>query len=268
MRPPTTVDRRVVTGRLFGETALITGSTSGIGAAMAVRFAAEGAAVCVTGRNAERAESVAAAIRDAGGTVHVELADLSVDGAPARLATAACAALGDITVLVNNASSGGTDDAPVADLDQLAWAAAIATNLTAPMELCRAVIEPMQRAGHGSIINISSRQAERASRGLAGYITTKSALNGLTRSIAVDYAVHNIRCNTISPGFIVNSRRDAAMTDAQRERYEAMHLTRLGTADDVAYAAIYLAASESAFVTGINLQLDGGSSIARGATLG
>jgi NAD(P)-dependent dehydrogenase (short-subunit alcohol dehydrogenase family) len=93
-------------------------------------------------------------------------------------------------------------------------------------------------------------------------------LNALTRSIAVDYASSNIRANTISPGYVLNDRRDADLSDDRRRRLEGMHLTRLGEADDVAHAAVYLASSEATFVTGINLPLDGGSSAARGLVLG
>jgi len=117
-------------------------------------------------------------------------------------------------------------------------------------------------------VNVSSRQAERASAGLAAYIAAKAGMNGLTRAIAVDYAADGIRCNTVSPGYVLNDRRDADITPERRARYEGMHLTRLGVASDIAYAAVYLASRESEFVTGINLQLDGGSSVARALTLG
>jgi len=156
----------------------------------------------------------------------------------------------------------------VAHLTTTAWDATIRVNLTAPMESCRAAIPHLQRAGHGSIINISSRQAERAARGFAAYIASKSGLNGLTRAIAVDYASDRIRCNTISPGYVLNDRRDADLDPERRARLEGMHLTRLGVADDVAHAAVYLASAESEFLTGINLPLDGGSSAARGTVLG
>jgi NAD(P)-dependent dehydrogenase (short-subunit alcohol dehydrogenase family) len=126
----------------------------------------------------------------------------------------------------------------------------------------------MRAAGHGAIVNISSRQAERASKGFAAYVAAKGGLNALTRAIAVDYAHDHIRCNTISPGYVLNDRRDADITPDRRQRYEGMHLTRLGIAADVANAAVYLASRESEFVTGTNLQLDGGSSIARALTLG
>lgn len=256
--------------RLAGELALVTGSTAGIGAAIAGRFAAEGATVVVTGRDRARADAVVASIRSGGGTAHAVLADIADESACTRLVADAVDLLGGLTVLVNNAVAGTVDDAdgPIEQLSTAAWDSSLTINLSAPMWLCRAAVPSMIDAGHGSIINISSRQAERASRGFTAYVASKAGLNGLTRAIAVDCAVHNIRCNTISPGYVINERRDAELTDERRARLEAMHLTRLGAPDDVAHAAVYLAGRESEFVTGINLPLDGGGSIARGAVLG
>ena len=256
--------------RLAGELALVTGSTAGIGRAVAARFAAEGARVVVTGRDAERGRGVVDAIAAAGGSAAFVAADLAIDDAGTELVDRAADALGGLTVLVNNAVAGAVDqsDGAVAHLTTTAWDATIRVNLTAPMESCRAAIPHLQRAGHGSIINISSRQAERAARGFTAYIASKSGLNGLTRAIAVDYASDRIRCNTISPGYVLNDRRDADLDPERRARLEGMHLTRLGVADDVAHAAVYLASAESEFLTGINLPLDGGSSAARGTVLG
>lgn len=256
--------------RLEGELALVTGSTSGIGRAIAVRFAAEGASVLVTGRNDERGNAVVAQIRDAGGTAEFAAADLGSEDGCTRLVAVAATVLGGMTVLVNNAVAGAVDstDAPVTELDTGTWESTLRVNLTAPMWLCRAAIPHMIAAGHGAIVNISSRQAQRAARGFSAYIASKSGLNGLTRAIAVDYAHEGIRCNTISPGYVLNERRDAHLEPERRTRLEAMHLTRLGTADDVAHAAVYLASRESEFLTGVNLPLDGGSSAARGAVLG
>ena len=252
-----------MSARLNGEAALVTGSTSGIGRAIAVAFAREGAAVVVTGRNEERGNAIASEI---GGTFIA--ADLREERECARLVDAAAASLGQLTVLVNNAAGGDATDGPVAELTTEAWDAVLRVDLTAPMWCARAAIPHMRAAGHGAILNISSRQAERASRRLAAYIAAKAGLNGLTRAIAVDEAAHKIRCNTISPGYVLNERRDANISAERRERYEGMHLTRLGQVDDVANAAVYLASREAEFVTGINLELDGGSSIARGLTLG
>ncbi len=256
--------------RLAGELALVTGSTSGIGAAIARRFAAEGAAVVVTGRDAGRADVVVASITAAGGRADAVLADLGEEADCTRLVQVATERLGGLTVLVNNAVASTVDehDGPVAELSTAAWEASLRVNLSAPMWLTRAAIPHMVRAGHGSIVNISTRQAERASKGYTAYIASKAGLNGLTRAIAVDYAAAGIRCNTISPGYVLNDRRDAQLAPERRSRLEAMHLTRLGEADDVAYAAVYLAGAESGFLTGANLPLDGGGSAARGAVLG
>jgi NAD(P)-dependent dehydrogenase (short-subunit alcohol dehydrogenase family) len=254
--------------RLAGERALITGSTSGIGRAIAQRFAEQGAAVCVTGRDRARGDEVVAQISAAGGTAHFVPAELRDEDACNGLVAAAVERLGGLTILVNNAAGGDGGDGPVGSITTEAWHAILTVNLTAPMWLTRAAIAHLLDAGHGSIVNISTRQAERASRGFAAYIASKGGLNALTRSIAVDYADRNIRCNTISPGYVLNDRRDAEIDDERRARYEGMHLTRLGAADDIAYAAVYLASRESDFVTGLNLQVDGGSSIARGLTLG
>lgn len=261
---------------MVGERALVTGSTAGIGRAIAVRFAREGAAVCVTGRDAERGNAVIDEIRAQGGTAEFCATDLGEEAACAQLVETAAVALGGLTVLVNNAAggtaAGGTGgsggDGAATDLTTDVWESVLRVNLTAPFWLCRSAIGPMIEAGHGSIVNISTRQAERASRGFTAYIASKAGLNGLTRAIAVDYADRKIRCNTISPGYVLNDRRDDDITSERRTRFEGMHLTRLGVAEDIAHAAVYLASRESEYLTGINLQLDGGSSIARGLTLG
>lgn len=254
--------------RLAGEKALVTGSTAGIGRAIAIEFARQGATVVVTGRDPQRGTGVVDAIETFGGHAAFVAADLGEESACTDLVAAAAEACGGLSVLVNNAAAGGQPDGRVGDLATDAWEAILRVDLTAPFWLARAALPHLERNGSGAIVNISSRQAERASPGFAAYIAAKGGLNALTRSIAVDYAAAGIRCNTISPGYVLNDRRDAAMTPEQRSLREGMHLTRLGEASDVALAAVYLAGPESAFVTGVNLQLDGGSSIARGLTLG
>jgi len=266
---PSSAPRREPGGRMAGELALVTGSTSGIGRAIAVEFAAEGARVVVHGRDAERGRAVVEAARAAGGEAHFVAADLSELAAAETLVAEAVDRLGGLTVLVNNAVgvSAGRD-ARVGDVTTEYWELALRINLTAPMVLCRAALPHMLTAGHGSIVNVSSRQAERPSAGMAAYCASKGGLNALTRALAVEYGAENIRANTLSPGYVVNDRRDADMTPEDRARREAMHVTRLGEARDCAYAAVYLASRESEFLTGINLQLDGGSSIARAAVIG
>lgn len=255
--------------RLAGEIALVTGSTAGIGKAIALEFAAQGARVCVHGRDPGRGAAVVEQITASGGDAHFIPADLSTEDACTGLVGAVAERFDGLTVLVNNAvASPDGHDSRVAEMDTTYWEGALRVNLTAPMWLCRAAIPHLQRAGHGSIINVSSRQAERPSAGLAAYAATKGGLNALTRAVSVEYAPQGIRCNTISPGYVVNERRDAELDPDRRRRLEAMHLTRLGEARDIAWAAAYLACRESEFVTGVNLELDGGSSHARAAALG
>jgi NAD(P)-dependent dehydrogenase (short-subunit alcohol dehydrogenase family) len=259
--------------RLVGECALVTGSTSGIGKAIALEFGAQGAAVAVHGRNAERGLAVVESITAGGGAAQFFPADISNEEECEALVAAVHDWASRLTVLVNNAVGGSlsgveTVDSKVGEMDTVHWESALRMNATAPMWLSRAAIPHMQAAGHGSIINISSRQAERPSSGLSAYAASKGAMNALTRAIAVDYAADGIRCNTISPGYVLNERRDAEIAPERRARFEGMHLTRLGEASDVAHAAVYLASEESGFLTGINLQLDGGSSIARALVIG
>jgi NAD(P)-dependent dehydrogenase (short-subunit alcohol dehydrogenase family) len=254
--------------RLAGEAVLVTGSTSGIGRQAALTCALEGARVAVHGRDAERGAAVVRAIAEVGGTAVFLPADLEDEGACTRLVESAAEQLGGLTVLVNNAAGASGGRSPVDALDTALWERVLRVNLTSVAWVCRAAIPHMRRAGHGSIVNVSSRQAERASAGLAPYVASKGGLNALTRSIAVDYGREGIRCNAVSVGYVVNERRDAGMTPERRAELEGMHLTRLGRAEDVAWAIVYLASRESEFVTGALLPVDGGGTIARGRVLG
>ncbi|MCU1450290.1 MAG: short-chain dehydrogenase [Acidimicrobiales bacterium] len=255
-------------GRLDGEVAIVTGSTSGIGAETARLFASEGASVLVTGRDPERGDAVTTSIVGAGGSAAFEAADLAEPTATERLVSAALEHFGALTVLVNNAVEAGGRDGAVTDVDDDTWRRALEVNLVAVARLCGHAIPAMAAAGHGSIVNISSRAGQRGTPGYAAYSASKGGLDALTRSIAVDHANEGIRCNTVSPGYILNERRDADLDDERRRRLQAMHLTRLGQPQDVAYAALYLASREAEFVTGILLPVDGGSSTARARTLG
>jgi NAD(P)-dependent dehydrogenase (short-subunit alcohol dehydrogenase family) len=254
--------------RLAGERVLITGSTSGIGKQVALRCAEAGARVAVHGRNAERGASVVQTITAAGGEAAFIPADLTDEAACATLVDTAAERLGGLTVLVNNAATARGGQSPIGAFETAVWDRVLRVNLTAVAWLCRAAIPHMLRAGHGSIVNVSSRQAERASPGLAPYAASKGGLNALTRSIAVDVARQGIRCNALSVGYVVNERRDAGISAERRAELEAMHLTRLGQPDDVAWAVVYLASRESEFVTGALIPVDGGGTIARGRVLG
>ena len=129
------------------------------------------------------------------------------------------------------------------------------------------LVPAMIAIGHGSIVNISSRTAERSSPKLAAYTAAKGAMNALTRSITLDYARRGIRCNTVQPGYIIHEERDADLTPERRKYIDDMSLTRPATARDVAYAILFLASREAECISGVTLQVDGGSSFARSRTM-
>lgn len=264
--------------RLVDQVALVTGSTGGLGAELAVAFAAEGADVVVTGRDAGRGPRVAARCRDAGtGAAAFIPADLTDEGSTTAMVGAAASRFGRLTVVVNSAvaSDAVGDDARCADLSTSAWEAALLVNATAAFWVCRAAIHRLVEAGGGAILNISSRAASHATPGLAAYAASKGALEALTRSIATDHAADGIRCNAIAPGYVRHAVRDADLdagtpeATTRRARLEAMHLTRLVEPADVAAAAVWLCSPEAEAVTGLVLPLDGGSTnVARATSFG
>jgi NAD(P)-dependent dehydrogenase (short-subunit alcohol dehydrogenase family) len=255
--------------RLAGESVLVTGSTAGIGKHIALMCAREGARVAVQGRNRERGEAVVDAIAKAGGKGVFVAADLGTEKACVDLVAAAAQKLGGLTGLVNCAAGDGIEKRVLfGELEGRHWDAVLTGALHSAAWLSREALRHMLEAGHGSIVNVSSRQAERASPGNSAYVAAKGGLNALTRAIAVDYGRKNIRCNALSVGYVLNERRDAKLTPERRAELEAMHLTRLGHPDDIAYASVFLLSRESEFITGALLDIDGGATIARGKVLG
>jgi 3-oxoacyl-[acyl-carrier protein] reductase len=253
--------------RLAGEIAFVTGSSSGLGKEIARMFAAEGAKVVVTGRNQERGEAWAKEIQGQGGDATFVAADLSDLERCQHLVDATVERYGGLTVLVNNhvAASG---DGKLADVTLDEWELKVRVNLTAPAWLIKAAIPHMQAAGHGAIVNISSRAAERGTPGLAAYAASKGGLNALTRSVAIDYARDGIRCNSVTPGYILHEVRDAEITPEKLARVSGQHLTRLISAADVAYCCVWLASKEGEVITGLDIPVSGGSTTARALTLG
>jgi NAD(P)-dependent dehydrogenase (short-subunit alcohol dehydrogenase family) len=256
--------------RMRGEVAIVTGSTAGLGRAVARRFVLEGGDVVVTGRDRARGARVVDGLQGLPGEAVFIRADLADEAACASLVRATVERFGALTVLVNNAISLDVEppDTKVEALFTSTWEHVLRVGITSVMWMCRAAIPEMRKAGHGSIVNVSSRVAERAVPGLAAYGAAKGAMNALTRSIATDYAAQGIRCNTLAPGYVVNEDREV-LSEARRAHFEAMHLTRLPLDVDIAAAAAFLASRDSEVVTGILLPVDGGSSTAaRAASLG
>jgi NAD(P)-dependent dehydrogenase (short-subunit alcohol dehydrogenase family) len=256
-----------VGARLDGEVALVTGSTRGLGREIARLFAEEGARVVVTGRSRERGEEAASSLRAAGASVEFVPADLGDESHCEALVEAVVERFGSLTVLVNNAVA-YVRDGPVTEVSAEVFADVLRVNLVGVATLCRLAIPHMLRAGHGSIVNISSRAAELATPRVAAYAASKGGLNALTRSITVDFARLGVRCNTVQPGYILHEVRDAELSDERRQRLEEMHLTRLATPTDVAYAALFLASREAEVISGVTLPVDGGSTAARARQFG
>jgi NAD(P)-dependent dehydrogenase (short-subunit alcohol dehydrogenase family) len=257
-------DRSDGSARFAGDVVLVSGSTSGLGAEIARRFAAAAAFVVVTGRDATRG----AAVRDAiGASARFVAADLTVGDDVARLVETTVADLGPISVLVNNAVDAG-GDARLGDVDWQAWERILRVGLTAAARLTALVLPHMQRRGGGAIVNVASRAATHGTPRLAAYTAAKGGLVALTRQIAADYAADGIRCNSVTPGYILHETRDAEMDAAKRARVAGQHLTRLATAGDVAEAVLFLASRAAETITGIDLPVSGGSTTARALTFG
>jgi 3-oxoacyl-[acyl-carrier protein] reductase len=238
---------------LAGKTAFVTGSTRGIGLAIATGLYASGAKVAVVGRELQRAKAVASGLgeRAAGVACDVARSD-QVDAAMA----AAEAALGPIDILVNNA--GITRDNILLRLTEEDWDRVLDANLKGAFHTTRAVIKGMMKRRSGRIINISSIVGLTGNKGQANYAASKAGLIGFTKSVAKEYASRNILVNCIAPGFI-ETDMTASLPDAARASLlEEIALGRLGRPEDVAGTVLFLASDLAAYITGQVLVVDGG----------
>lgn len=250
-------------GRLAGKVAIITGAGSGIGAATAKRFAEEGAKVVAVGRSLDKVQRVATTIKSAGGEAMALSVDIGDEAQIAAMVKATINTFGRIDVLDNNAAStdaasiGG--DGLIADMDAALWDRVLAVNLRGPMLCCKHVIPQMLKQGGGSIINTGSGKGTEGDLGQPAYGASKAALINLTQNIATQYGKQNIRCNIIVVGLVMTEGLENNFPPPVREMFAAHHLTPfIGKPVHVADAAVFLAADESAFVTGHSLFVDGG----------
>ena len=252
--------------RLESHVALVTGSTRGIGRAMAERFAAEGANVLVTGRSEVEGEQVAEGIRASGGVARFVRTDVSREQDVAVAVEAACDYWGPLSILVNNAAPmeavgpNATDNVLV-DVDPADWDHIISVALRGAFLCSKYAFARMQQAGRGSIINISSATATMAQPGLSTYITAKAGIEGMARALAVEGSPYGIRANCIIVGAVPTGPGwDPVLADpAALAALQNLQLTRLGVPADIANAALFLASDEAAFVTGTSLAAEGGA---------
>ena len=238
---------------LAGKVAFVTGSTRGIGLAIARTLHAAGARVAVVGRDAARAQDVAAGLGAGTTGVGCDVADAAQ---VAEAITAAEQALGPIDILVNNA--GLTRDNILLRLSEADWDAVLDANLKGAFLTMRAVTKGMMKRRSGRIINITSIVGIIGNKGQANYAASKAGLIGLTKSAAKEYASRGILINCIAPGFIDTDMTAALPEEARKVLLEQIALGRLGSPDDIANTVLYLASDLAGYVTGQVLVVDGG----------
>ena len=239
--------------RLDGKTALVTGASGGIGAAIARVLHAQGAAVVLSGTRRDALDALAA---DLGERAFACPADLRDATEPDALVAAAEQAAGPIAILVNNA--GMTRDMLALRMSDATWQAVLDVDLSAPFRLARAVLRGMLQRRAGRIVNISSIVGATGNAGQANYAAAKAGLIGLTKALAQEVASRGITVNAVAPGFVTTAMTDR-MSEQQRAKLtESIPLGRIGRPEDVAAAVAYLASDEAGWVTGATLHVNGG----------
>jgi 3-oxoacyl-[acyl-carrier protein] reductase len=246
--------------RLKDEIAIVTGGSRGIGRAVAKAFSAEGAKVAVVYRGSqEAADGLVGEIAGAGGTALAVQADV-VD----RAAVTACVRrvekeLGPVTILVN--SAGVIADGLFVRLTPEEWQKVLQTNLGGTFNFCHELAFAMMRQRKGRIINISSVAATHVNPGQTNYAASKGAINSFTRALAVELAKRGVTVNAIAPGFIETDMSAAVRNRAGDKLVRYIPMRRIGTPEDIARAAVFLAGGESSYITGQVLTVDGGLSL-------
>jgi NAD(P)-dependent dehydrogenase (short-subunit alcohol dehydrogenase family) len=248
-------------GRLEGKVALITGGASGMGMVASRLFAAEGASVVLTDVADEAGERVASEIDGAGGRAAYVHADVSSESDARAMVEAAVGRFGGLHVLYNNAGVMLPDDGSVHSTDAAIWDTTLAINVKGVAFGCKHGIPAMLDSGGGSIINVASFVAWLgAATSQTAYTASKGAVLAMTREIAVEYARKGIRCNALCPGPIETPLLMQLLSDEARRRRRFVHIPmgRLGQAQELAKAALFLASDDSSYMTGASLIVDGG----------
>jgi 3-oxoacyl-[acyl-carrier protein] reductase len=238
---------------LAGKKALVTGASGGIGGAIARMMHGQGATVALAGRNRDALDALAAELGD---RCHVIVGDLGDTKSSDAMLSAASDAMDGIDVLVNNA--GLTRDNLAMRMKDDDWQAVIDVNLTATFRMSRAVLRGMMKARWGRIINVTSIVGVTGNPGQANYAASKAGIIGMSKSLAGEVATRGITVNCIAPGFIATAMTESLGDDQKEKLVGAVPAGRLGTPEDVAACAVFLASDEAAYVTGQTLHVNGG----------
>ncbi len=242
---------------LTDRAAVVTGGSRGIGKAIALRLAQQGADICFSYRgNADAAAATVGEIEELGKRALSVQADVTRPEAAEELIKAALEALGKVDILVNNA--GITRDDLIMRMSPDAWRDVLETNLFGAFYTLKAVTRPMLRAKAGRIINITSVSGQAGQMGQANYSAAKAGLIGLTKAAARELGSRGITVNAVAPGFVLTELTRDLPADLQQQITERTPLGRFGTTEEVAYAVAFLASDEAAYITGQILAVDGG----------
>lgn len=248
-------------GRLDGKVALITGGASGMGMVASQLFASEGAKVVLTDVVDDAGEQVAEKIRADGGEAAYVHADVSSETDAKAMVENAVTSYGGLSVLYNNAGVMLADDGSVHSTDESIWDTTLAINVKGVAHGCKYGIPAMIESGGGSVINVASFVAWMgAATSQTAYTASKGAVLAMTREIAVEYARKGVRCNALCPGPIETQLLLALLSDEKKKQRRFVHIPmgRLGHAEELAKAALFLASDDSSYMTGASLIVDGG----------
>ena len=238
---------------LKGKNALITGASGGIGGAIAKSLHAQGATVGLSGTRVAPLEALAAELGERAYVLPCNLSDVE---AVTALPKAAIAVMGSVDILVNNA--GITRDNLFMRMSDDEWSSVLEVNLTSTMRLCKGAVRGMMKARWGRIINISSIVGSTGNPGQANYAASKAGVVGMSKSIAYEVASRGITVNCVAPGFITTAMTDKLNEDQKSGILTQVPVGRMGEADEIAAAVVFLASTEAGYMTGATLHVNGG----------